>query len=142
MYFCVFPITDSGEGRRSSIPLATKRQGNWRVNCKPGGLCGMPDRTLGANYWWAMCYTRNSKKNDPDYCGQCKYGFRSASGPNDYCCTWKDVIQNAKGYCLCQAEDAPNCPVALSTPGEKLNFYSIKLILLKPQGWVIFFIKY
>jgi len=97
---------------------ALGRQGSWRENCNPGGLCGRGNR--GTDMWWAICDTSNSKKNDPDYCGQCKYGFRTvmgAMGAFDSCCTLDEVLKNKKGYCLCQAEYAPNCPAALSTSG-------------------------
>ena len=109
---------------------ALGRQGSWRENCNPGGLCGRGNR--GADMWWAMCDTSNSKKNDPDYCGQCKYGFKSPMGemgPIDVCCTFYDFLRRNVYHCLCQAEYAPNCPVALSASGEKSNFYSIKPIV-------------
>ena len=114
-------ITQSGVGRERSIIRSTRREGSWRENCNPGGLCGRGTR--GGNTT-ATCDTRNSKKNDPDYCGQCRYGFRHPwMNWNDWCCTWDDFRNNRD--CLCQEEYAPNCPAALSTSGEKSNFYSI-----------------
>ena len=111
----------SGEGQGNPSSLATKRQGNWRENCNPGGLCGRGTRGGDTT---ATCDTRNSKKNDPDYCGQCKYGFRRPwMNMNDWCCTWDDFFN--KRDCLCQAEYAPNCPSALSTSGK--NQISIQL---------------
>ena len=101
--------------------MATTVEGNWRKNCNPGGLCGRGTRGAPIT---AACDTRNSKKNDPDYCGQCKYGWRRPFlNLNDYCCTWEEWKYG--NDCKCQAEYAPNCPVASSTSGEKSNFYSI-----------------
>ena len=67
------------------------------------------------------CDSRDSKKDEPDYCGQCKYGWRRPwMNLNDWCCTWDDLMNSKWNTdCKCQAEYAPNCPAALSTSGKK-----------------------
>ena len=103
----------------------------WVINCNSwtysNNECGRGTRPGGTH-----CDTRDYKKNKPDYCGQCKYGWRRPWGnANDWCCTWDDLMQSNPLHlhynpCKCQAEYAPDCRPALSTSGKRQNLYSIK----------------
>merc|ERR1712060_309429 len=81
------------EGLGSSMLRATQ-QGRWRQNCKRRGICGRGTR---GGYEGTMCDTRDSKKNEPDYCGQCRFGWRTPHwtnwNVNDWCCTENDLIK-------------------------------------------------
>ena len=109
-----------GEGLGSPI-LQAAAQGKWRKNCKWSRRCGRGHR--GENEP-AMCDTRDSKKDQHDYCGKCEYGWRRPNlNLNDWCCS----VHEAHRYsdCKCQEEYALECPQALSTAGEKSNIYFI-----------------
>merc|ERR1719312_1902434 len=97
--------------------LRTTQQGKWRQNCKRGGICGRGTR---GGYEVTKCYTRDSKKNEPDYCGQCRFGWRRPLvSVNDWCCTELDLKIHRD--CKCQAEYASECPEVLSNSGNSAN---------------------
>ena len=89
----------------------------WKRNChyytQNHAECGRGTRAGGET-----CDTRDDKKDKPDYCGQCKFGWRRPWGNlNDWCCTLWEVQQGLN--CKCQADYAQDCPEASVTSGEK-----------------------
>ena len=114
--------------------LQATQKWKWRQNCKARYWnsrytladieCGRGTRGGDKGI---MCDTRDSKKDKPDYCGQCKYGWQRPWGSfNDWCCTWTDVLNSRwNTECKCQKEFAENCPEVPLTSGKKSNIYSI-----------------
>merc|ERR1712136_369940 len=80
----------------------------WRKNCNSRFECGRGTRTGGRK-----CDRNISHKDKPDFCGQCKYGWRNVGRDHDWCCREEEVHKGL--ICKCEAEYAPNCPPASST---------------------------
>ena len=102
------------------------QQEKWAINCRSDGICPGGKRAGGTK-----CDTRDHKRFDSDYCGNCEFGYHGwFYWFNDYCCT-KRESSKVNQQCKCLARDIPQC---VGTRGGKLNFCcNIKINLYKYQ---------